>query len=521
MGESAPLGTHPDDALLQNHGQHKSPRGSRSSCIPKHAKEQHTSPTASRSACSSKGDDGAATSKKKSPLGDRELTAGEAASSVCDGGNAARPPRISGSDAQSKSFAQFLGGQLGCDSQWPLHDGPTASELQQRREGIYNFFQVPLNLEPFLMFGYLACLESFVQQLTFLPLRMASALLALVRWRSPSLTQKRDLLRGLLILLSWFVLLRYDMSQAYHNVRNQSTMKLYVVFNVLEIFDKLCSSFGQDILESLYRAGRKRSTWGMILDFVIAFVYINLHTLVLFYQSVALNVAVNSHNNVLLTLLISNNFTELKANVFKRCESENLFQVSCSDAVERFQLSVYLLLVLIEKLVQTKDWSTKRLQDFGISLLSVYVSELFIDWIKHAFITKFNRIRPDVYSKFMHILCCDTVANMQWAGGGADEPLAAVSSRMGFVPIPLLCLVLRVSGNDVWPLMQLRHWSGWLMALLLWLSLCALKVFISIVLLGFACLRSELSSSMRAPGEGKKLNLEGVGRFTLYGKQIV
>ena len=33
--------------------------------------------------------------------------------------------------------------------------------------------------------------------------------------------------------------------QAYHSVRGQAVIKLYVVFNVLEIFDKLCASFGQ------------------------------------------------------------------------------------------------------------------------------------------------------------------------------------------------------------------------------------------------------------------------------------
>ena len=41
------------------------------------------------------------------------------------------------------------------------------------------------------------------------------------------------------------MLLRIDMSQAYHSVRNQAMLKLYVIFNLLEIFDKLCASFGQ------------------------------------------------------------------------------------------------------------------------------------------------------------------------------------------------------------------------------------------------------------------------------------
>lgn len=56
------------------------------------------------------------------------------------------------------------------------------------------------------------------------------------------------------------------------------------------------------------------------------------HWQVLFYHSVALNIALNSHNNMLITLLISNNFVELKSNVFKRCERENLFQIAYAAA---------------------------------------------------------------------------------------------------------------------------------------------------------------------------------------------
>ena len=37
----------------------------------------------------------------------------------------------------------------------------------------------------------------------------------------------------------------------------------------------------------------------------------------------------------------------------------------------------------------------------------VFVSEIFVDWIKHAFITKFNDISPDVYCKYRAILLHD------------------------------------------------------------------------------------------------------------------
>jgi hypothetical protein len=37
----------------------------------------------------------------------------------------------------------------------------------------------------------------------------------------------------------------------------------------------------------------------------------------------------------------------------------------------------------------------------------VILSELFVDWLKHAFITKFNHIRPSVYERYADVLCRD------------------------------------------------------------------------------------------------------------------
>lgn len=39
--------------------------------------------------------------------------------------------------------------------------------------------------------------------------------------------------------------------------------------------------------------------------------------------------------------------------------------------------------------------------------MTVFVSELVVDWLKHAFITKFNHIRPSVYERYMDVLCRD------------------------------------------------------------------------------------------------------------------
>jgi hypothetical protein len=55
-----------------------------------------------------------------------------------------------------------------------------------------------------------------------------------------------------------------------------------------------------------------------------------IHTSMLFFQVVTLNVAVNSYSNALLSLLLSNQFVEIKGTVFKKFEKENLFQMSCA-----------------------------------------------------------------------------------------------------------------------------------------------------------------------------------------------
>ena len=48
------------------------------------------------------------------------------------------------------------------------------------------------------------------------------------------------------------------------------------------------------------------------------------------YQTIALNVAVNSYDHALLTLLMSNQFVEIKGSVFKKFEKDNLFQITCA-----------------------------------------------------------------------------------------------------------------------------------------------------------------------------------------------
>ncbi|KAI8597991.1 eukaryotic membrane protein family-domain-containing protein [Dissophora ornata] len=370
-------------------------------------------------------------------------------------------------------------------------DFETTQEL--KRERVANFLSVPIAFEKMIVFGYFVCLDSFLYTFTILPARFFLATSALFRYifsrtfLSTSVertrlksSQKCDLIKVTLVVVACTILQSVDASRTYHFIRGQNAMKLYAIFNCLEIFDRLCCSFGQDILDSLFskstlgshppKASHSASRHARPITFVIlAILYILAHTMVLFFQMVTLNVAVNSYSNALLTLLISNQFVEIKGSVFKKFEKENLFQLSCSDIVERFQLSVFVAIITIRNLVELSASPPSPFSVYPQSFVPLFSSmtavarlltpcflvlgcETLVDWLKHAFITKFNQIRPSVYGRFVDILSRDLVVGSPAQLGGRNnhqrmfvDQSPMVSRRIGLAALPLACLVICVT----------------------------------------------------------------------------
>jgi len=304
---------------------------------------------------------------------------------------------------------------------------------------------------------------------------------------------KADILKGFLIIATCFILLKLDASRMYHWVRGQAAIKLYVIYNLLEVCDRLLSALGQDVLECLFSQEaleRKPDGHSKVLRplwlFVLALVYCVIHATALFYQVVTLNVAVNSYSNALVTLLMSNQFVEIKGTVFKKFERENLFQLTCADIVERFQLWHMLMIIASRNIVETGGFpigipsllspaatttSSSRPnithaapplsaasifpQSFMIvpsmlSSVSSYVpavahvlgpfvivlgSEMLIDWLKHAYIGKFNNTKPVIYGRFLDILAKD-----YYTSAFGEQNL---TKRLGLPIIPLSCLMIR------------------------------------------------------------------------------
>lgn len=263
---------------------------------------------------------------------------------------------------------------------------------------------------------------------------------------------KADLLQGAVIVCSSMALMTLDASRMYHFIRAQSAIKLYVIYNILEVSDRLLSALGQDILECLFSSetlSRNASGRSKVLlpggMFLLALAYCCLHSVALYYQVITLNVAVNSYSNALLTLLLSNQFVEIKSTVFKRFEKDNLFQLTCADIVERFQLWIMLLIIGMRNVVEVGGLSvpgagselsfdesrTVPLHNPSIlphsftvlpswlmsgevlsPFLIVIGSEMLVDTVKHAYVTKFNNIKPSFYSRILDILCKDYYTNV-------------------------------------------------------------------------------------------------------------
>jgi hypothetical protein len=64
-----------------------------------------------------------------------------------------------------------------------------------------------------------------------------------------------------------------------------------------------------------------------------------MHSLVIMSQAITISAAINSQNNMLLTLLISNNFAEIKSNVFKRVGKDNLHKMAYHGMISSILVS--------------------------------------------------------------------------------------------------------------------------------------------------------------------------------------
>ena len=105
-------------------------------------------------------------------------------------------------------------------------------------------------------------------------------------------------------------------------------------------------------------------------------------------------------------------FIELKNSVFKKFDRNNLFQLSCSDCRERFHYVILLFVVCVRNLDQF-NWDMSQFWPLIDFIVVVFVVELFVDWVKHGFILKFNELSSEVYREYTLSLAHDMVKTKQ------------------------------------------------------------------------------------------------------------
>ncbi|KAL9256139.1 POLLEN DEFECTIVE IN GUIDANCE 1-like protein [Drosera capensis] len=252
---------------------------------------------------------------------------------------------------------------------------------EKERERVYDtIFRLPWRCELLIDVGFYVCMDSFLSLFTIMPVRVLMTLWRLLIARKAKKLSTAELsdLSCLIVLACGVLLLgQTDISLIYHMIRGQGTIKLYVVYNVLE--------------------------------------------------AITLSTCIVAHNNALMALLVSNNFAEIKSNVFKRFSKDNVHSIVYADSVERFHISAFLLFVLAQNLLEAEGaW----FENFVSNALLVFICEMIIDVIKHSFIAKFNDIKPITYSEFLEDLCKQTL-NIQTDGG---------KKNLTFVPLAPACV---------------------------------------------------------------------------------
>lgn len=406
----------------------------------------------------------------------------------------------------------------------------------ERRQKFYTFLKVPFKFEIFMFQAFFQILDAFLFVFTLLPIRfLLSCWFTISRslkrllskfflhQRHPSLSgdQPRsdprlnilqpaeicDLLQGSILICAITLISYVDTSILYHMIKSQSVIKLYIFFNMLEVTDKLMSSFGCDIMDALFwtatepvRRDKSKRRFGVLAHLLAAVLYVLVHSLLVLIQATTLNVALNSKNKALLTIMMSNNFVELKGMVFKKFEKNNLFHMSCSDVRERHHFLVLIMIVLMQTLKEY-NWNEEQFYVLLPDCLVIFTSEIGVDCLKHAFVTRFNEITSEVYQDYTVTLAYDLMSSKLKRARADHTDL--IARRMGFIPLPLAVLVVRVFAGSL----TINWWQGYLCLLLGYLCLLTFKIAINIILLArsYEIIERERKSQLAAVGEAEAL----------------
>ena len=413
-----------------------------------------------------------------------------------NGSNVAGPPPDSSQTKMSLRVWDYVCAELGL-SVGAREDDPDMAVARERVFDI--IWHIPLEFERLNFYGGMLCMDATLGVVTSLPVRVVCQTARLImspalgvvtkvgelvspspstktrggntdQWRKPrgnshaGPSRKRrtwgfhpyarehlsDSLWLLMLIAAFTAVKLVDVSVVYHYIRGQEVIKLYLACSVLECFDKLCCAFNCHVLDALQNsvyilvntaqedgstADLINATFQLAFDAALTLAATCAHAAIMLTHAVTLSVAINSHTNAMLLVLISNNFGEIKSHIFKKMDAAKLFSVARLDIVERVHLSICLVFVAAQRVTAAGSVAGGLTRKMLKDSLMVLSSEIVVDVFKHAFMSKFNNIRPKVYRGFLRQLCREHVKLAQ------SYRLHRV---VGFVPLAPAAVLMKV-----------------------------------------------------------------------------
>lgn len=329
------------------------------------------------------------------------------------------------------------------------------------RSHLLEVYKVPWRLEKLLGFGMFFCLDIMLYELSFMPLRVTLAIpcrfigrccggrRAGRRAQLLTVTEQCDLVRlTLLILNVCLVYLVFDVSWLYHYIRGESFLKLYVFFNMLEMFERWVRSIGVDLFDLLMASVREPCAT-FLPKYLVTLTYCFVHTTMHLLRVLLLNMAITNTSTDIQLLIVTNNFGEIKSTVFKRYDMKGLFPIVCSDIVERFYLGIDILFVLVRLSISPHRGRSYPQLNVWYCVLWLIVLEVVTDWIKFCLITKFSDLQASVYGIYKEVLTADILVCRAARGGsegscgGTGNPNFGASSTIAAPPAPLPSMPFR------------------------------------------------------------------------------
>jgi len=169
----------------------------------------------------------------------------------------------------------------------------------------------------------------------------------------------------------------------------------------------------------------------------------------------------------------------------------NINIIACSDITERFQITLYLTIIIFVALIQAGDTWYDILPQHCLVMTIMYLGECMSDWIKHAFISKFNHIDASVYEDFSRVLRKDILSYQKDKEKGVDRTYA-ITRRVGLSQIPLACVTIRYL-NLAWTSPQFQYtissytkFTKWSIVIIFFILLLLFKILFGIGIFFYA-----------------------------------